>query len=114
MHSGPYASAFLTPDHDAAGCGAFHRNSPTGAAANGIPLNTRTPFDEVPRSCPPSTLTTSGAAPAISDAASINVAITSIRFIMSVHRTARMHKTGPDAPRASGPMTTTTTSIAYG
>jgi hypothetical protein len=31
-----------TPSHFATGCGAFHRFSASGGAANGIPLNTRT------------------------------------------------------------------------
>src|SRR4051812_20475324 len=33
---GPNASHFFTPVQDASGCGAFHRNSPTGGAAKGI------------------------------------------------------------------------------
>src|SRR5580704_5616574 len=41
-HGAPNASAFRTPYHFAAGCGARHRFSPSGAAANGMPLNSRT------------------------------------------------------------------------
>src|SRR4029453_6375998 len=36
-------SAFFTPSHFAGGCGSFQRNSPTGGAAKGMPLNARTP-----------------------------------------------------------------------
>src|SRR5437899_2488074 len=36
-------SALRMPAHFAAGCGGRHRSSPTGGAAYGIPLNTRTP-----------------------------------------------------------------------
>src|SRR5215831_12261422 len=42
VHGAPNASALRTPSHFAAGCGARHRFSPVGGAANGIPLNTRT------------------------------------------------------------------------
>ena len=41
-HGAPKASALRTPSHLAAGWGAFHRLSPSGGAANGMPLNTRT------------------------------------------------------------------------
>src|SRR5262245_24177526 len=53
------ASAFLTPSHRDGGCGARHRRSPTGGAANGTPLNTLTaasPAGE-PASCPSDTRT---------------------------------------------------------
>jgi hypothetical protein len=42
VHEGPNASALNTPSHFAAGCGGFHRFSPSGGAAKGIPLKTRT------------------------------------------------------------------------
>jgi hypothetical protein len=38
MHWGPKVSAFFTPLQAATGCGAFQRRSPTGGAANGMPL----------------------------------------------------------------------------
>src|SRR4051812_35648997 len=38
----PDATAVFTPSHFAGGCGAFQRSGPTGGAANGMPLNTRT------------------------------------------------------------------------
>src|SRR5580765_6903062 len=41
-HGAPNASALRTPSHFATGCGARHRFSPTGGAAYGMPLNTRT------------------------------------------------------------------------
>src|SRR6059058_4272816 len=62
MHSAPNASAFFTPFHAGGGCGAFQRSSPTGGAANGMPLKTRTPSTAVPAISPPSTLTVSEAA----------------------------------------------------
>ena len=42
MQRAPNSVAFRTPSHDAGGCGAFQRSSPTGGAANGMPLKTRT------------------------------------------------------------------------
>ena len=42
VHGAPNASALRTPSHLAAGCGARQRFSPSGGAANGMPLNTRT------------------------------------------------------------------------
>ena len=48
----PNCSAFRTPSHLAAGCGSFHRSGPTGGAAKGMPLNTRT--DAVPVEAPDS------------------------------------------------------------
>src|SRR5262245_9705050 len=42
MQRGPNAIAVLTPSHFGAGCGAFQRSGPTGGAAYGMPLNTRT------------------------------------------------------------------------
>src|SRR2546423_2604729 len=62
MHSALNASAFLTPFHAAAGCGAFQRRAPIGGAANGMPLNTRTPSAAVPAIAPLSSLTVSEAA----------------------------------------------------
>src|SRR6187397_1819546 len=62
MHDAPKASAARTPCQATTGCGAFQRSSPTGGAAKGMPLNTRTPFAAVPEIWPPSTATISGAA----------------------------------------------------
>src|SRR6185503_13402005 len=64
MQAGANRSAALTPLHDTAGSGAFHRRGPTGGAANGIPLNTRTPASRplVPASWPPDVVTIVGAA----------------------------------------------------
>src|SRR4029450_11603812 len=45
IHPGPYVSAFRTSLQGATDCGARQRHGPTGGAANGIPLNTRTPLD---------------------------------------------------------------------
>src|SRR5262245_7013484 len=42
MQRGPKAVAIFTPSHFGAGCGAFHLRGPTGGAAYGMPLNTRT------------------------------------------------------------------------
>ncbi len=36
---GPKALAAFMPDHDSMGTGAFHRKSPTGGFAKGIPRN---------------------------------------------------------------------------
>src|SRR5262249_28494026 len=44
----------------ATGCGARQRKSPTGGAANGTPLNDRTPSATAPCNSPLSTLTLSG------------------------------------------------------
>ena len=41
MQRGPNLSAGRTPGQLWTGCGAFQRRSPTGGAANGIPLKTR-------------------------------------------------------------------------
>jgi len=38
MGLGPNSRHCLIPFHGRGGCGAFQRRSPTGAAANGIPL----------------------------------------------------------------------------
>src|SRR5262249_44774235 len=52
-------SALRTPSHFAGGCGGRQRSSPTGGAAYGMPLKTRTPGTELatPSSNPPSTRT---------------------------------------------------------
>src|SRR6266404_1324696 len=58
MHTLPKGSALRTPDHFSGGCGSFQRNGPTGGAAKGIPLNTRTPdFSVTPESWPVAVLT---------------------------------------------------------
>src|SRR6185295_19108485 len=69
MQDAPNASAARTPFQATTDCGAFHRRSPTGGAANGMPLNTRTPFAVVPEIWPPSTATVSGAANVINGTA---------------------------------------------
>src|SRR5215218_3171629 len=51
------ASAFLTPDQGLTGAGAFQRRSPTGGAANGMPLKIEMPFSATPLTSPPVTLT---------------------------------------------------------
>src|SRR5262249_33649896 len=53
--------ALRTPLHEAAGCGGFHRRSPTGGAAYGMPLKTITPSFDVPATRPFSVRTASGA-----------------------------------------------------
>src|SRR2546429_3454106 len=54
MARGANWSALRTPDHFATDCGGFHRSSPTGGAANGIPLKLRSPESgsEVPSMMP--------------------------------------------------------------
>src|ERR1043165_194594 len=47
------AEVCLTPLQGMTGCGAFQRRSPTGGAANGIPLKAATPLSTVPRTVPP-------------------------------------------------------------
>src|SRR6185369_12834047 len=61
-HGAPKAVALRTPSHFAAGCGARHRFSPRGGAANGMPLKTRTEACPAvaPASRPVSVLTCSG------------------------------------------------------
>ena len=43
MQRGPNWSALRAPVQFFTGCGSFQRRSPTGGAANGIPLKLRTP-----------------------------------------------------------------------
>ena len=59
MARGPNRSAGRTPAHGAAGCGGRQRRSPTGGAANGMPLKLRTPEpgSMVPSRMPPDTVT---------------------------------------------------------
>ena len=66
MQRAPNSVAFRTPSHDVGGCGGFHRRSPTGGAANGMPLKTRT-LDEatvVPSTAPAFVFTGSAVATA--------------------------------------------------
>src|SRR5215472_5049846 len=60
----PNLSAWRTPDHFGAGCGAFQRRSATGGAAKGTPLNMRTEWSAlvVPSRIPVSIFTWSFAA----------------------------------------------------
>src|SRR6185437_11244760 len=51
------ASALRTPDQDLTGAGALPRRSPTGGAANGMPLKIEMPWSAVPLMAPPVTLT---------------------------------------------------------
>src|SRR5687767_8188554 len=55
MQADANAVACFTPDQDLTGCGAFHRRSPTGGAAKGMPLNVETSFATVPATRPPVT-----------------------------------------------------------
>ena len=55
MQLGANLSAARTPCHAAADCGFFQRSSPTGGAANGMPLNATTPFAATPCTWPPVT-----------------------------------------------------------
>src|SRR6185312_3241340 len=60
----PKAVASRTPAHGLTGCGSLHRSSPTGGAAYGIPLKTRTPLlSRAPRTTPLAVLTSSEASP---------------------------------------------------
>src|SRR5581483_441599 len=43
-HIGPNFVVSRTPGQGVTGCGSRHRRSPTGGAANGIPLNTAPPL----------------------------------------------------------------------
>src|SRR6516164_7172184 len=43
MQTAPNLSAARTPSQLAAGCAGFHLSTPTGGAANGMPLNVVTP-----------------------------------------------------------------------
>src|SRR5262245_40261329 len=85
-HGAPNASALRTPSHLATGCGAFHRFSPSGGAANGMPLNTRTvgwPL-VVPAIIPESMRTCSGTIAftyAVAMATAAASAVNAVRFI---------------------------------
>ena len=57
MQSWPYSVAGRTPVHATTGCGGRQRKSPSGGAANGIPLNESTPSATAPLIVPPSTFT---------------------------------------------------------
>src|SRR5687767_3493743 len=72
MQSAPYVAAERTPDHGFTGCGGFQRSSPTGAAANGIPLNATTPAFTVPCTFPVWTVARSVPANEALEAASRN------------------------------------------
>ena len=50
------ASAFLTPVQGLTGAGAFQRSSPTGGAANAMPLKIAMPASAIPATSPPVTL----------------------------------------------------------
>ena len=73
MHAAEKWSAALTPCQATTGCGGRQRRLPTGAAASGIPRNSRTPglhwIVGVPVICPPSMLIGSGMPAQISPAA---------------------------------------------
>ena len=47
MQTLPNLLASRTPFHFATGCGGCQRSAPTGGAANGIPLNARTPGEDI-------------------------------------------------------------------
>jgi hypothetical protein len=61
-HVGLNSVAIFTPSHVAGGCAAFHRKSPTGGAAKGMPLNIRTLASllDAPATDPEPVLTGSG------------------------------------------------------
>jgi hypothetical protein len=61
MQLAPNSTAWRTPVQRAAGCGGRHRSSPTGGAANGIPLYDTTRSANTPWSSPVSTWTIAGA-----------------------------------------------------
>src|SRR5256885_3971588 len=85
MQRGPKATAVFTPSHFAGGCGAFQRSGPTGGAANGMPLNTRTAasLPAAPDTMPESSFTGSViAADAVAAANTIEAVI--IRRFISV------------------------------
>src|SRR5688572_16573564 len=46
MQTLPNLLASRTPSHLTTGCGGSQRSAPTGGAANGIPLNARTPGED--------------------------------------------------------------------
>src|ERR1700733_13060712 len=58
-HVGLNSVAVFTPSHLTGGCASFHRKSPTGGAAKGMPLNMRTlaSWLGVPATDPESVLT---------------------------------------------------------
>ena len=60
MQSAPNSAAWRMPVHGAAGWGGRHRSSPTGGAANGMPLNDSTPSSITPCTSPLSIRTTAG------------------------------------------------------
>src|SRR5262245_33539386 len=76
MHAGANRSAARTPVHGGADSGAFQRSGPTGGAAYGIPLKTRTAASRpaTPASWPPETVTVVGAAAWSTRPAHANVA----------------------------------------
>jgi hypothetical protein len=63
-HVGLNSVAIFTPSHLTGGCAVFHRKSPTGGAAKGMPLNMYTLASvlDVPATDPESVLTESGIA----------------------------------------------------
>jgi hypothetical protein len=93
MHPGANASAFLVPLQGVTGCGAFHRRSPTGGAANGTPLNDATSPATTPCTFPPLTfavLICAAAGPAKAKSAAIasnakNNLLTLDRFWFTLH-----------------------------
>jgi len=60
MQFAPNSTAGRTPVHFTGGWGGRHLNSPTGGAANGMPLNDATPSSIKPCTSPLSTRTTGG------------------------------------------------------
>src|ERR1019366_6309819 len=85
--SAPYSAAGRTPVHAFTGAGARHRKSPTGAAANGIPLNPTTPSRATPFSRPVSIFTSSEAAKAVETTMpAVNQNIIHLRVIVFLSR----------------------------
>src|SRR4051812_11791243 len=83
MQRGPNATVSFTPSHFAGGCGAFQRSGPTGGAAYGMPLNTRTAASvpAAPDTWPASVFTGSVIAAEAAVAASRNAAVIIERFM---------------------------------
>src|SRR5271166_277874 len=85
MHTGENSVAAFTPVHGAGGAGGFQRMSPTGGAAYGIPLYTRTPviLPSAPETSPLSRRTGSAKIASVENAASVKRTRFIVRSIAS-------------------------------
>src|SRR5258705_9882835 len=83
---GPYSTALRTPVQGVTGCGAFQRSGPTGGAAYGMPLNTRTSalLPAAPDTKPPSVFAGSVIAADAAVAAASNVTTLIRRVFMAL------------------------------